>query len=71
MHGKIYIALPAELHVVCTLYRAAILNIFGTRDQFRGRQYFHGGVGGVSGSNARDGGDGMVQAVMGAMRSGR
>ena len=40
--------------------KAAVPNLFGTRDQFHGRQFFHGrGVGG------------MAQAVMRAMGSGR
>ena len=37
--------------------RAAVPNLFGTRDWFHGRQYFHRlGVGDGSGGNASDGG---------------
>ena len=43
--------------------KAVVPNLFGTRDQFPGRQFFHG---------LGRGGDGeMVQAVMQAMGSGR
>ena len=36
--------------------RAAVLNLFGTRDCFGGRQFFHGlGWGDGSGGNASDG----------------
>ena len=46
---------------LCKMYfRAAIPNLFGTRDRFRGRQFFHGpGLRGwvvVSGGNASNGG---------------
>ena len=54
--------------------RAVVPNLFGTRDRFRGGQFFHGwGRGDGSGGNASDWGDGsggneceraMVQAVM-------
>ena len=42
----------------------AVPNLFGTRDHFTGRQFFHGrrwgdgGVGNGSGGNASNGGDG-------------
>ena len=42
--------------------RAAVPNLFGTRDWFHGRQFFYGGGGG---ERAR----GMVQAVMQATGS--
>ena len=35
--------------------RTAVPNLFGTRDQFRGRQFFHGWWGDGSGGNASDG----------------
>ena len=38
------------------MFRAAVPNLFGTRDRFRGRQFFHGRWGGDgSGGNASDG----------------
>ena len=42
-------------------YMPAVPNLFGTRDQFRGRQFFHGrrvGGGGGSGGDARHGSGG-------------
>ena len=43
------------------LYTAAVPNLFGTKDQFRQRQFFHrSGVGGA-----------MVEVVMQALGSGR
>ena len=49
----------------CGCFRTAVPNLFGTRERFHGRQFFHGpGAGGGSG-------EGMAQAVMRAMGSGR
>ena len=46
-------------HIICCLqdFRAAVPIIFGARDQFYGRQFFHGGgMGGDgSGGNASNG----------------
>ena len=42
---------------------SVVPNLFGTRDQFHGRQFFHG-CGGWAGGK---GGDGLVQVVMRAM----
>ena len=44
--------------ILCAPFKTAVPNIFGTRGQFHGRQFFHGlGVGGWvgSGGNASDG----------------
>ena len=51
-------------HTPCTLasFRSVVTNLFGPRDWFHGRQFFYGGVGM---------GQGMVQAVMRVMGSGR
>ena len=51
---------------LCDGSKAAVPNLFGTRDHFRGRQFFYGLVAGSGG-----GVGGMVQAVMWAMGSGR
>ena len=46
MHGSVSVAVP---------------NLFGTRDGFRGRQFFHGwGGGNDSGGNASNGSGGNV-----------
>ena len=53
--------------VTFSFSRAALPSLFGTRDQFRERQFFHGRWGsGDSGGDASDG-VGMVQAIMRAM----
>ena len=38
--------------------RAAVFNLFGTKDQFRGRQFFHGSAGGDGGWGDGSGGNG-------------
>ena len=37
---------PKQLSVHVTVSRAVVPNLFGTRDQFLGRQFFHGASGG-------------------------
>ena len=37
------------------LSRTAVPNLFGTKDRFRGRRFFHRRGGGDSGGDARDG----------------
>ena len=56
--------------------RAAVPNIFGTRDRFCGRQFFHGpgwGWAGASGGDTSNGsgGNGRDGERWGAMGSGR